>query len=875
MKPFWTHSALTLALVSAFALATPAAISAAPVAAQDLTLEKLYPAKAYGGQIARAASFSKSGRYVAYLWNPYGVQGSDLYVHDTQTGKTQRITSLEWAKSVEAPERIDRFVKKEAQKIKEEAERQAQVEAQARYLKGEQVDLSVWEREAIEQLKKQQAERKARQDKAVADEKAFLGLAAAAAPAASGASAPAKGKDAGKEAGKDAAKDKEEWEWRDELKKQQDKDKLKAGDLYPGVEHFVWARQADELIFQYRGDLFRLQVSSGKVERLTLSERGERVLSYTEKDDGYVFQDESRVMRAYFHRGGVQQLARELIHPDDAERKYRIAQTTLTRDQKFMGIWAEFRAEGDRGREVEIMNYNGRWATAKKVPREVSDDKRKEPALALYIRKVGTQGNEAQPEPVFTAPGGDVWFEVSELSWSKDGSRYAFATWERERDVLRIYAGKAEEGVKPELVLERRGNVGHEVVSSLAPKFTPDGKTLVAVLDEGGFRQPYVIDTEKKGVRPIVKGDFEAHNIVGFSSDSQHLYVLSNKGDFAAMNLFRVRISDGEMTALGVKGEYTRSAALTEDGRLAAVTSGNWAKRAELKLVDAAKPGDAKVITSGSHNPAWDDLNIIKPERTSFKNRHGDTIEAYVFKPQGWKATDRRPAILYVYGGPLGDRHTVELDSYQPTAYVFGMYMAAKHGYVTIAVDPRGQSNYGRRFSDFNFEQVGVGQTEDLVDATKFMSSQLGVDASRIGLTGWSFGGFQTQHAMYTQPDVFAAGIAGAGPTEWENYNSWYTGRTIGKLERNKPVLRKYSLLPLAKGLRKPLMLVHGMQDPNVLYQDTVNVYRALLEAGKESLVDLFLDPDGDHGMGGAVKAKGWHKKYEAYFLQHLGSGKP
>jgi dipeptidyl aminopeptidase/acylaminoacyl peptidase len=79
----------------------------------------------------------------------------------------------------------------------------------------------------------------------------------------------------------------------------------------------------------------------------------------------------------------------------------------------------------------------------------------------------------------------------------------------------------------------------------------------------------------------------------------------------------------------------------------------------------------------------------------------------------------------------------------------------------------------------------------------------------------------------------------------------------------------------MAKGLRKPLLLVHGMMDPNVLYQDTVNVYRALLETGKEGLVDLFLDPEGEHGMGGAVKTVGWHRKYEAFWLQHLGRTAP
>jgi len=146
------------------------------------------------------------------------------------------------------------------------------------------------------------------------------------------------------------------------------------------------------------------------------------------------------------------------------------------------------------------MNYSERFATAKKVSREVSDDKRKVLASALYIRQVNPAQSadkalrQAQPVPVFTNDGGDIWFEMSAVRWSKDNSRYTFSTWEREKELLKIYVGKAQEGVKPELVFERRGNVGHEVVSVLEPQFTPDGKTLIAVLDDNGFRQPFRIE---------------------------------------------------------------------------------------------------------------------------------------------------------------------------------------------------------------------------------------------------------------------------------------------------------------------------------------------------------------------------------------------
>ncbi|MFZ6673404.1 prolyl oligopeptidase family serine peptidase [Undibacterium sp. Xuan67W] len=924
---------VSLALPQEVAMATPSALfmsassSAAvtPLKPADLTLEQLYRAKPYAGQTARLLSFSYDGRYLAYVWNPYGENGSDLYVHDTQTGESRRVTSPAVMKSVDAPEVWDRFDKKAVQKDKEDAERQAKAEAHAAYLRGEKVDLMQWETAALDIVKKELADKKAKDaaKKKETDAEAVKEKAAVAAAIkrgdikassdtdkkdstkdstadktdtkgdakgdtklSSGADDKSDGKSDAKEASKDSSKDKakELWELRDELKKKQEKDKLKPSDLYPGVEALVWAEKKNELIFQYRGDLFRLQAADGKLERLTETEKNKRILSYLADDSGYLFMDDKRIYSARFDSSAVRQLNHELIHPDDAEKKYSIVDTVLSENKQWMAISATAPEKTEPGkpvppadRQVEIMNYNTRFATAKKVDREVSDDKRKVPASALYIRRVGDI-NVRQPEPVFINAGGDVWFEMSKVSWAKDASRYTFSTWEREKELLRIYVGKAEEGVKPVLVFERRGKVGHEVVNVLAPQFTPDGKNLIAVLDEQGFRQPYVISTDAAlpgTARQLLKGDFEAHSITGFSEDSKSMFVLANRDDFAAMNLYRVDLASGAMTALGLQGDFHRVSAVTDDGTKVASVAGQWSSRPELKLMQLTdgKTSVRKTLTQ-SHDPLWNAVSLLQPERFSYSNRHGDAIQAYVFKPPHWNAADTRPAIVYTYGGPLNDRHIIETDSFQQTAYVFGMYMAAKHGYVTVAVDPRGHSNYGRKFSDANWEQPGKPQTEDLEDLVKYMDKKFGVDPKRIGLTGWSFGGFQTQYTMYTSPDTFAAGIAGAGPTEWENYNSWYSGRTLGKTERSKASLRRFSLLPLTTGLKKPLLLVHGMQDPNVLYQDTVNVYRALLENGKEGLVDLFLDPDGEHALGGAVKPKALHKKYESFFLQHLGKAR-
>lgn len=892
MKP-QTFAALgSLALALTLTLAAPAPLQAQTAPSSVPTLEQIFRAQPYRADNAKAVAFSKSGRYLAYLWSPFGEPGSDLWVHDTRTGKTTRVTSPQVMAAFEAPEDMARFDRKLQQRDTEYAERQARELAQQAYLRGEKVDLSQWEAAAIQALKKELAEKKAKDDaqkaadKAEAEAEKYAAAVLAAkragkpvppAPAASAAD---------KKDDKKDDKDKELWELRDELKKKLARDKLKPADLYPGPAQFVWAHRADELVFQYRGGLYRWMPDAKAPMPLVATQRELRTVAYTPDDAGFIYMDETRVLRLSFKQAGVQVVNRELIHPDDEQKKYRIDETVISEDGRWMSLVAKapLKAGDDKpapaaaasGRQVEIMNYSDRWATAKKVSREVSDDKRTEKPLALYIRAVptGAEPPRKQPEPVFVNGGGDVWFEMSDVAWARDGSRYAFTTWEREKELLRVYLGKADETAKPELVLERRGDVGHEVVNVLKPRFTPDGKTLVLTLDEAGWRQPYAIDVATRALRPLLKGEFEAHQVIGFTADSKALFVLANQGDSAAMNVLRVDIASGATQAVGAPGEYHRAAAVSEDGRWVAANAGNWARRPELKLLAADARTPARVLTDSS-DKALAGLKLLQPERFAYTNRHGDRIEAYAFKPAGWKAGDKRPAIVYVYGGPLNDRHIVEVDSFQNTAYLFGQYMAARHGYVTIAVDPRGHSNYGRKFSGANWERAGEPQAEDLEDLVKLMPAQFGVDGSRIGLNGWSFGGFQTQYTMYTRPDLFAAGIAGAGPTEWENYNSWYSGRTIGKVDRSKPVLRKYSLLPLAKGLRKPLMLVHGMQDPNVLYQDTVNVYRELLDSGKESLVELFLDPDGAHAMGGVVKPAGWHRKYEAFWLQHLGRVAP
>jgi len=320
-------------------------------------------------------------------------------------------------------------------------------------------------------------------------------------------------------------------------------------------------------------------------------------------------------------------------------------------------------------------------------------------------------------------------------------------------------------------------------------------------------------------------------------------------------------------------GSYS-NVAVSQDGKKSLANYVTFGKLTELVRINEAKKKDAFKVLTKSHSPKAAEITKPIPEFFTYKNRHGQELHGNLFKPSGWKKTDKRPCLIYVYGGPLGTRHSVNDGSYRSDSYFFAYYMAEKHGFVTVTIDPRGQSGYGGLFEKSNFEQVGKPQVEDLVDGVSHLVKNYGVDKSRVGLHGWSFGGFQTQMCLYTEPDVFAAGIAGAGPTEWENYNKWYSTGTIGRSAVGKTDQKKFSLLPLAKNLKAKLLLVHGMEDSNVLYQDTVRVYRELIKAGKETLVELFLDPTGNHGLGGDVKRLAKYRKYEEFLVRTLGVAK-
>ncbi len=811
------------------------------------TLENIFAEKSYFGTSARSTEFSHDGRYATYLYQPYDERrhGADLFLHDFKTGKTERLTSV----SVLAP-----------------------FQAATRKVKDDR----------IEKLKKKS---KSAESKETGDDK----------PKAD------KSKDSDKKEDADKVVDES-----GDTVPEADVDDEK-GPRYSGVSTYQWHPTENQFLFTAMGDIYQMDVAAKKIERLTRTSTSERSVQYLPDGLGFTYSSGDVVNRVTFGQSMIEQLTPTLPSGQS------LSDSVISPDGKRLAIVArKGGSPRSSARKVDIIRYRDRFAKSDTVSRTVSDDEVQATDTYVYLYDLEKAVDEtARLIQIFEIKVDEPRDVISSPEWSLDSSKVTFCFFDQDPSEVQILVGefpddeskyKVEKG-SPSTDEDadsddsqqqgRRGSGGStgssastDVVNNdakivyrfrhfggpntpgmVSPQFAWDSNSVVFVSEISGFRHLHLIDTIYESVTQLTNGKFEVYP-QKMAKDHKSMVVTANKEHPSQDMVYNVNLETGEMKMLGKeKGNYS-TVAVSDDGKRMLSNYVTYGRLSKLLAFDGGK--DANVLTD-SHPEKAKKFTEAIPGMFDYENRHGHRIYGMMFKPAGWKKNKKYPLLIYVYGGPLGTSHSVVDGSYSSDGYFFNNYMAQEHDYLTVVIDPRGQSGYGGVFEKANYENVGKPQVEDLEDGVKHLIQEYGADETKVAIYGWSFGGFQTQMCLYTKPDVFQVGIAGAGPTEWENYNSWYTTGTVGPSRTGETDQKKYSLRPLAKNLKGKLLLIHGMEDTNVLFQDTINIYRELLQAGKETQVELFLDPTGAHGLGGDIKRLNRFRKYEEFLLRTIG----
>jgi dipeptidyl aminopeptidase/acylaminoacyl peptidase len=373
--------------------------------------------------------------------------------------------------------------------------------------------------------------------------------------------------------------------------------------------------------------------------------------------------------------------------------------------------------------------------------------------------------------------------------------------------------------------------------------------------EASGYSHIYVVNVVTGAKTQLTKGNWEVSDLK-LSADKKSFYFTGNIEHPGITHYYRIPVSGGAPVKLtSMKGG--NEVELSPDEKWLAIRYSYSNKPWELYL-QANKPGAKAVKITTSTTAEFNSYAWREPEVVSFKNRYGTDVYARVYTPK--VANPSKPAVVFVHGaGYLQNVHYWWSQYYHE--YLFHNLLA-DNGYTVIDIDYTGSSGYGRNVRTGIYRHMGGKDLDDQVDGVKFLVEKYGVNPKNVGLYGGSYGGFITLMAMFTQPDVFAAGAGLRSVTDWAHYNHGYTNNILNEPYNDEKAYQVSSPINFAAGLKGRLLMCHGMVDVNVNYQDIVRLSQKLIELHKENW-ELASYPVEDHGF---VQPSSWTDEYKRIY---------
>ncbi|MDH5379941.1 MAG: prolyl oligopeptidase family serine peptidase [Cyclobacteriaceae bacterium] len=384
----------------------------------------------------------------------------------------------------------------------------------------------------------------------------------------------------------------------------------------------------------------------------------------------------------------------------------------------------------------------------------------------------------------------------------------------------------------------------------------PDNEHLYFQSEETGYSHLYLYNVKNKSKTPLTKGTFEVYN-PRFSYDKKSWIFEANMQHPGIRQLYKMPLLGGNIESITNMGGGVTGFEGPGNNKIAILQSLSN-RPIELFLIDNVKKNtDPRRITV-SQTEAWNSYNWRVPSFVEFEARDGANVHARLYKPEG--TTQGGPAVIFVHGaGYLQNAHQWWSSYFRE--YMFHNFLVDQ-GYTVLDVDYRGSAGYGRDWRTGIYQHMGGFDLTDQVDGAKYLVNELGIDESKIGIYGGSYGGFITLMAMFTEADTFAAGAALRSVTDWAHYNHGYTSNILNTPELDSIAYRKSSPIYYAEGLKGALLICHGMIDTNVHFQDVVRLAQRLIELGKENW-EFAVFPKENHGF---VHPSSWTDEYKRIY---------
>jgi dipeptidyl aminopeptidase/acylaminoacyl peptidase len=380
----------------------------------------------------------------------------------------------------------------------------------------------------------------------------------------------------------------------------------------------------------------------------------------------------------------------------------------------------------------------------------------------------------------------------------------------------------------------------------------PDNKRIYFESEKDGFAHLYTLSIDGGEPKQLTSGQFEVLD-VRLSSDKSKFFLTTSEVSFFERHLYSMSVDGGARTKI-TSMPGGNQVFLSPDESTMAIIRSYSNKPPELYLGASSPGAEAKQVTT-SPIPEFFTYNWIDPPIVNFKARDGATVYGRLYKAATTKPG--APAVIFVHGAGYAQNVHKYWSSYY-REYMFH-HLLMERGYVVFDIDYRASSGYGRDWRAGIYRHMGGKDLTDQVDAVKYLVAEQGVDPKRVGLYGGSYGGFITLMAMFTEPDVFAAGAALRPVTDWAHYNHGYTSNILNTPQKDAEAYKLSSPIYFAQGLKGALLICHGMVDVNVNFQDTVRLAERLIELRKENW-EVAMYPVEDHGF---ERADSWADEYK------------
>ncbi len=429
-----------------------------------------------------------------------------------------------------------------------------------------------------------------------------------------------------------------------------------------------------------------------------------------------------------------------------------------------------------------------------------------------------------------------LWI-IARAGFLPDGRAYA-TRLTRNQKKLEFVAFDATTGVPKTLITESDRywiNVRDDI------RFLKDGRRFLWSSERDGFNHVYLYDLASMNPKQITRGPWEVTAINAVSEEKGLLYYTSTEASATERHLYSIALVGGAQPRRLTTVAGTHTANVSPTGAYYLDTYSNLSSPARTTL--SSGDGTELGVYREANRKQAEEFEILPTELHEVKLANGPVLWARLIKPANFDPSKKYPAIVQVYGGP----HAQSVMNRWSGVGIDQVY--AHKGFVIWQLDNRGSFGRGHEFESAVFQQLGKIELEDQKKGVEYLLSLGFVDPKRIGVNGWSYGGFMTLNCLLNAPDVFHAGIAGAPVTDWNYYDTIYTERYMGLPSENVEGYKETALPQRAGNLKGKLLLIHNIDDDNVLFMNGLQMTDALQRAGKQ--FEMMLYPQKSHGVTG------------------------